>query len=257
MTLRYSTGVRNFMAGRGSFKNAFQGGRIEIYTGAQPATADAAVTGTLLCTITSSSLAITAEVLSSGTVTLATGAAGSVDTVTVNGVNILGGSVPYNTSLTQTAADVAAKCQDNQSTVEYTVTSSGAVITITAMPGTGAGPNGFVVAATSTTITTTVANMAGGVASVNGLLYGTPSAAVLSKLAAQTWTGVNAATGTAGYYRMYGSVADAGGVDSALTTIREDGAIATSGAELNMSATAFTSAATTTISTWQRTFPTL
>ena len=256
MTLRYSTGVRNFMAAKGSFKNAFQGGRIEIYTGAQPASADAAVTGTLLCTISDNSGALTSEVLAAGSVTLA-GAAGSVNTLTVNGVEIMGAAVPFNSTLTQTAADVVTQCENYQSSVEYNVTSSGAVITITARPGTGTAPNGFVVAAGVTTLTTTLVNMAGGVAAVNGLKFGAAASGTIAKLAAQVWTGINAASGTAGWYRAYGGQADAGGVDTNLVLNREDGAIATSGAELNMSATALTAAATTTVTTWTRTLPTL
>lgn len=256
MALRYSTGARNFLASDGSYKDMFQNGRIEIYSGAQPASADAAVTGTLLCTITDSSLARTAEVLATGSVTLTGGTSGSVNTLTVNGVDILGGSVPFNTSLNQTAADVAAQCENLRSTTEYEVSAAGAIITITARPGTGASPNGFVVASTTTTITKTDANMAGGVTAANGLKFGAASAGVIAKLAAQTWSGVNGSTGTAGYYRMYGSVADAGGLDSAGTTLREDGAIATTGAELNMASTTLSATATTTITAWQRTFPT-
>lgn len=256
MALRYSDGARNFLAADGSLKDMFQNGKIEIYTGAQPATANAAVTGTLLCTITDASAARTAEVLSTGSVTLTGGAAGSVDTLTVNGVDILGGAVPFNTSLNQTATDVATKCENLRSTTEYEVSASGAIITITARPGSGTAPNGFVVASTTTTITKTDANMAGGVAAVNGLKWGFSSAGVIAKLSTQTWSGVNAATGTAGYYRMYGSVADAGGLDSSAVTLREDGAISTTGAELNMASTALTATATTTITAWQRTIPT-
>lgn len=256
MTLRYSTGVRNFMAEDGSFRDAFQNGRIEIYSGAQPASADAAVTGTLLCTITDASAARTAEVRATGSVTLNTGAAGSVDTLTVDGVDILGGAVAFNTSLSQTATDVATAINAHKATTEYVASASGAVITIKALPGTGTAPNGFVVASTVTTITKTDVDMAGGVAAANGLKFGAAAAGVISKLATQTWSGVNAATGTAGYYRMYGSEADAGGLDSALTTIREDGAIATSAAELNMANTSLTATATTAITAWQRTLPT-
>jgi hypothetical protein len=259
MTLRYSDAARNFMAALGSYKDAFHNGKIEIYTGGQPATANAAVTGTLLCTITNGSAARTAEVLSTGNVTLTGGGAGSVDTMTVNSIDILGGSVPFNTSLAQTAIDVAAKINAFRGTVRYTAIAVGAVINIYAMPGTGSSPNGFVVARTSTTITTSVANMAGGVTAVNGLLFGgiTVTPGLVQKLSTQAWTGVNANSGTAGYYRLYGSVADAGALDAAATFIREDGAIATSAVELNMSSTALTAAATTTISTWDRTFPTL
>lgn len=257
MSLKYSTAARTFMAGVGSYKQAFGGGRIEIYSGPQPATADAAVQGTLLCTITSSSLALTNEVLSSGTVTLTGGASGSVNTLTVNGLEIMGAAVPFNTSLTQTAADMVAQINAYHSYAEYVATSSGAVVTITALPGSGTAPNGFVVASTVTTITKTDVNMSGGVAAVNGLKFGAPSAGAVSKLASQTWSGVNAASGTAGWYRQYGSVADAGAADTALVFIREDGAIATSGAELNMSSTALVAAATTTISGDTLTIPTL
>ena len=257
MALRLSTGARNFMAGVGSFKDAFQDGRIEIYTGSQPLTADAAVTGTLICTITANSAAFTPAVLSSGSVTLTGGATGSVDSITVSGVQILGVSVPFNTSLSQTAADVATQINTYNSTSEYVATSSGAVITITAKPGTGTVPNGFAVLSTGTTITTSNSNMLGGVAPANGLRYGAAVSAIISKLASQTWSGVNANTNTAGWYRMYGCIADAGAVDSNGVYIREDGAISTSGAELNMASTALVSGATTTIASWSHTLPTL
>jgi roadblock/LC7 domain-containing protein len=257
MTLRYSDAARNFLAAWGSYKDAFANGKIEIYSGAQPASANAAVTGTLLCTITSASGARTAEVLATGNITLTGGAGGSVDTLTVNGVDILGGAVAYNTSLNQTATDVAAQINAFKANVRYSAAAVGAVVTISALPGTGASPNGFVVARTSTTITTTVANMAGGVTAANGLLFGTAASAVISKRASQNWTGVNSNSGTAGYFRLYGSVADAGALDSAALFIREDGAIATSGSELNMTTTALVATATTTISAWDRTINTL
>ena len=258
MTLKYSTAAREFMASVGSFKDAFQNGRIEIYTGAQPANADAAVTGTLLCTLTSSSLARTAEVLATGTVTLSTGAAGSVSALTVNGVDIMGpAAVPYVTSLTVTAANLAAQINAWKGAVRYRATSSGAVVTITALPGTGATPNTFAVSPSFVTLTGASTAMASGVAPVNGLQWNDAVAGVLNILTGQTWSGVNGASNTAGWFRAYGSVADAGALDSALVFIREDGAISTSGAELNMASTALTSAATTTISAWQRTITTL
>jgi hypothetical protein len=55
---------------------------------------------------------------------------------------------------------------------------------------------------------------------------------------------------------MYGSVSDAGGADSTGTAIREDGAISTSGQQLNFSgSTTLTVSATTTITDWTRTVP--
>jgi hypothetical protein len=175
MTLRYSTGARNFLANLGGLADMLQNGQIELRTGAQPASADAAPTGTLLCTITDNAQARTAEVRATGTMTLTGGAAGSVDAVTVNSVDVLGASVPFNATLTQTAADVAAQINRHKSSPNYEATSSGAVITIKALPGTGTQPNTYVVAGTLTTITASYAAMASGVAAANGLKFDAPS----------------------------------------------------------------------------------
>ena len=50
--IRLSTGLRNALVGASGFAEAFANGVIEIRTGPQPSTADAAATGTLLGTIT-------------------------------------------------------------------------------------------------------------------------------------------------------------------------------------------------------------
>ena len=53
MAIKNSTGLRNAMLASGSAKAALDGGKINIYAGAAPATADDAVGGaTLLCAIT-------------------------------------------------------------------------------------------------------------------------------------------------------------------------------------------------------------
>ena len=57
--IRLSTKLRDNLAGTTGFASTFANGVIEIYTGAQPATADAAVTGTLLGTVTLNSGAFT------------------------------------------------------------------------------------------------------------------------------------------------------------------------------------------------------
>lgn len=256
MALRLSTGLRNHLLANGSLRNALQGGILEIYSGSQPTTADAAVVGTLLATISNASGAVTSEVLASGTITLTGGASGSIDTVTVNGINIIpSGAVPFNTSLSQTASDLATAINADQSSPEYRASASGAVVTITAMPGTGTGPNTFVVAATLTTIAASYTNMAGGVANVNGLRFAASSAGAITKAAAQIWSGIGATTGTAGWFRFKAAVVDGGGIDSAATFIRMDGAVATSGAELNMSSTAIAAAAVQTISAFAITQP--
>ena len=51
MSAQKSTGLANHLAVTGSLKSALDGGRIYIYSGAMPASADDAVTGQLLVTI--------------------------------------------------------------------------------------------------------------------------------------------------------------------------------------------------------------
>lgn len=254
MTLRLSTALRDYINASGSAKRALHQGEIKIYTGAQPASADAAPTGTLLCTITASSASRTAEVLATGTVTLS-GSAGSVTALTVNSVSIIDNAVPFNTSLTQTAADLALEINNSESVPNYSATSAGAVVTIIAPRGLGASANALVVDATCTTMTSVDVAMAGGVTAANGLKFGVSTAGVLVKLATQAWSGIAAATGTAGWFRFTGSVADSGVIDSAATELRLDGAVSTSGAQLNMSSTSITSAATQTISSFPLTLP--
>lgn len=51
--MKRSTGLRNYMLASGSLKGALDGTVIKIYSGLEPASADAALAGaTLLCTIT-------------------------------------------------------------------------------------------------------------------------------------------------------------------------------------------------------------
>lgn len=52
MAIRLSTGLRNALLDTGSFKSTFADGVIYIYSGAQPAGADSAVSGTLLGIVT-------------------------------------------------------------------------------------------------------------------------------------------------------------------------------------------------------------
>lgn len=86
MTVRLSTGLRTALAGATGFSSAFANGVIEIYTGTQPATADAAVTGTLLGTVTLNSGAFTPGSPTNG-LTFAAAANGAVTKAGVWGFN--------------------------------------------------------------------------------------------------------------------------------------------------------------------------
>ena len=255
MALRLSTGLRNFILAGGSLKDAMQGGEIQIYNGTQPGSADSAPTGTLLATITDGSGARTAEVLATATITLDSGAAGSIDSVTVDGNEIIDNPVVFNTSLAQTATDLAKEINSALSSPEFFASASGTTVTLTGARKSGASLNGLAVAGANTTIATSYTAFAGGVDSVNGLRMGVAAGGTLTKDSAQDWTGVGAANGTAGWFRYVGSVADAGGNDALEEVIRIDGNIATSGAQLNLPSTAIAVAAVQTVSSLQISMP--
>jgi hypothetical protein len=94
------------------------------------------------------------------TVTLTGGASGSVDSIEINGVEIMSGVEAFDTNLSTTATAVAANITAFASTPNYTAAAAGAVITITAA-ATGSASNGEVVVA-ATTITTTNTDMTNG-----------------------------------------------------------------------------------------------
>lgn len=97
-----------------------------------------------------------------GSVTLDSGASGSVDDITVNAVSIMSGAESFDTDLATTAANVAANINAEKSSPNYFAKAVGAVITITAQAG-GTAANGFAVVSSTTTIAATDGNMAGGV----------------------------------------------------------------------------------------------
>lgn len=257
MAYKVSLAVRNAMLEDAPFKNAMSNCFLKFYTGAQPATAEAAPTGTLLVTFSNASGTPTREVRSTGSVALTGGGSGSVDTLTVNSIEIMGSSTAFNTSLAQTATDIVNKINNNPKNLLFAASlTSTSTVTLTAIQGLGSLPNAWVVASTVTTITKTDANMASGVTALNGLQWGDSAAGVVPKLGTQTWSGVAVATGTAGYFRVEAAVSDALGVDSTESILRVDGAIATSGGELNMGSTTITSGLTYTLDTFSITFPT-
>lgn len=249
MTIRFSTGLRNELASKNGFSSCFNKGSINIYSGTQPTTADSAVTGTLLGTVTISSGALTQETRASATITVA-GASGSINTVTVGGLNIIpSGAVAFTTDAATTAA---ALCLAINTDGLFDATVSGAVVTVKPHAGAGTTYNGVALATTVTTLTATSSgNLTGGVAAVNGLTFAAPSGGVLSKTGVWSFNGI--ASGTAGWFRLIASESDAGG--SSTTAIRMDGSVAVSGADMNLSNISISIGAPNTVDTFQVTFP--
>lgn len=265
MAILLSTALVN---ARLSPQEIVDGGEMQIWSGVgAPATADAAATGTLLNVLTLASGARTAEVLATCIVNLTAGGSGSLDTLTIDTYDILGAAVPFNVSLTQTAADVAAQINKFSGSVfKVTATSSVGDITIKMPLGTGVRLNGKTVAHTETTLTVTIngassvtvggAGATAGVAAVNGITWGEIAAGVIAAIG--TISGNNLATGTAGYFRLTGvshptgtSVVDA----SPWIYHRIQGTCGTTGADYNMSSTSLVAAAPHTLQSFTVTIP--
>lgn len=81
-----------------------------------------------------------------------------------------------------------------------------------------------------------------------GLSFDEAASAVLSKAAAETWSGTAGNTGTAGWFRLY---APGDALSSSTVDARIDGAISTSGAELNMASTSIVASSVISINTFQ------
>lgn len=108
------------------------------------------------------------EVLATGTITFSGVVGGElISDITVNGVTIFNNAFPLSADDDDQAASNAANyINAYTSSPNYTATAAAGVLTISAVPGTGAGPNGFVVAITGTVFDdghATPADMAGGV----------------------------------------------------------------------------------------------
>lgn len=103
----------------------------------------------------------TAEVLATGSFTLTAGSSGSVSSVKVNGLDILGSAVAFITDLTATAAALVAQINLNQN--KYVASSVGTTVTLTDIATAGSLHNGYAVAVTATGITATTVAFTGGV----------------------------------------------------------------------------------------------
>jgi len=258
MALKASKALRNGMLATAAFRQLMTDCVLNVYTGSQPASADAAVTGTLLCTYTNGGVAFVNEVRAAGTITLS-GGSGSVDSVTVAGIEILGAVIPFNSDLTQTALDVATQINYYHDHKIVTASASGAVVTLTAQRGFGTDANGLAVVSATTTMVGTDVNIGtavAGVDAVNGLNWDVTAAGVITKAAAEVWEGDAVATGTAGWFRFTAATADPGTLDSSELYPRLDGAVGTSGAELNLTNLSFVDTVPQVITSFALTFPT-
>lgn len=256
MTIKLSTGLRNAMASGVGLGAAFHRGYLKIFSGSQPSNADAAETGTLLGTVTSSSGSLTKETRATATMT-ATASTGTMTSL------LLAGTVPLIEQPTEivaqstTTLSAALLCDTLNRTGLVEASYSGAVVTVKPRPGIGDAWNALVMTASAIF---TAGTFASGVDAANALLWApaVPSGSgALAKKSDQVWSFSGAATGTAGWFRLYsGDTADAGGaISGAPYYYRLDGSVGTSGADLNLANTSITSGAPVTIDQFQFTVP--
>ncbi len=272
-----STALRNFTAQYGSLAAALANGVLDIYAGTRPDNADQAANqkgnAVKLATITVGGNGFTPEVLPQGKLTLSSGGSGSVDGITVGGVQILPfGSVAFNTSLAQTALDIIASINAGSCFTGYSAASGGSgVIIIFGLPGlgpfktigTGGWPGIYPGGAnfatlpinpTTTTIVATVnnhfgdTNLISSVAPANGIPMGAFQGGGIfgpgTPLGVATLQTLSClATGTITWVRFKGSVADSDGLDSSHQYMRWDMDAAANGTmEVNTAATPSTTA---------------
>lgn len=130
-----------------------------------------------------------------GTVTLNSGSSGSIDSITINGVNVLSSVVNFNVDLPTTALNAASNINALTSTPNYNATASGNTITITAEE-LNSSYNGFIVTSTTTTITSTDVNLSGGISNTfkwskdNGATFEATNVAITAGTAQELENGV-------------------------------------------------------------------
>jgi len=242
MAFNISTGLDNqsFNAVRGPVSGTYslQGGYIGIYSGTQPASADAAATGTLLLKITNSAGGFSPGVYQTtdDDSVCASQAVTSGVNMTLNGAGAGTLGVGYYVSISSAATEdlrtavfrITGTGNNDEAIVEYIEGGNNATVYTTNCFKTVAEIYPRKPAAFSS-------NVKVGYGITNGLFLALAASGAITKHASQTWSGVGIADGTAGWFRFYGAATDAGGISTTLP--RLDGRIATSGAELNLSNT--------------------
>jgi len=233
-----------------------------IYSGTMPATADSAINGTLLATLTKNGGAATFEVPPRWKVTIG-GSMGGTVTIKMGGAPIHA-AVTSVTDATTTAALLATAINGTliKAFCGFTATSTGADLFVIGPVGSGASLNALVCSsAVTSSVTATVAS-AGLPDGTNGTTLGVDAVnccnfdarAVNGLLTStETWQDASAdASGTATWYRDIYDASDVGAASTAF--LRKQGTITSigGGGDFELSSTTIT--ATTPISATGATF---
>jgi hypothetical protein len=251
MALKLSTKMRNDLMSGKEMRKSLEDAVIKIYTGTAPATADEAVSGTLLVTISKSAGTVSVAEKSTcmeSLLNIGTHASGETFGVTINGVLYHYVNTPDLDAIPLAAAYAAVidQAPDVEAhacgTVNIYIRSKFAGVVYTCVVE-------VAVTGTQTLTLNAVTNV-----TADTIRFGAASDGVISK-ASETWSGVAVATGTAGYFRVVNSTDD--GLTDAVNKVfpRLQGNVGISGSEMTLTNTTITSGATQTIDTATITMP--
>ena len=257
MAQLYSTCLVNLLTGGRTLRSILDNFTIRILSGAAPASADAAETGTLLCILSNASAyaaapGATAQPISDDwffTVPVGPTAGKSVKVaISVDGVNA---TYTYGITGNDGSTGGTAPCLNR---IANMITQ--ALIPVEAMGFSGPADTAVIVRPQVRGLGMTLVDGGGDdtitpthrqTATRPGTLqFGPPVAGLISKLAADAITGLNLATGVAGYFRIV-QVGDTGLLDSAYINVRIQGSVGTSGADMNFDSVQFNDGATSTL----------
>lgn len=251
MAEKYSTGLRNWLLGGKNLREAFDDFVIKVFAGSVPSDADQAEAASLLCTISKASgevLATERSVAKQATIDITVAAPAATVIVAVNAVDYTYVVLAEDDDLRKVARKVALMLEgipELHSVAHATAGGDGKIairssisgLTFTIAKGGGGGGG----TATWTITDNTIANVRS-----DALQWGTPASAEMGK-PVEVWSGLNVLGGTATHFRIV-RPEDTGGLNTT-TALRMQGAVGTSGAELNLNSINLALGATTTIDT--------
>jgi hypothetical protein len=263
MAIKCSTGLRDGLLKTKSWKKSLEDKVLSIYSGTAPSTADDAVTGTLLVSLTLASGTFTSGTLSTRQIDTfnITGSPAEADTVTVT-ITPTGGTVetytytvPAGPTTDTVAIGVAAliDASDYVEAIASTATTESAILIRSRFAGEGfastTAKTGTLTISVTGAVTPTVANIR-----LNGLHFELPSTEASGTLDKETgvWSGAVTTTGIASWFRVQANN-DAGTLST--TAVRLQGNISTANSELDIPSLTLTSGSTYTQGTFSITLP--
>lgn len=257
MSIYRSTGLVDFIASKGSVRQALNNCRVLVFGSTMPANADAGSGGIApLVSIDADGGTYTAEIKPQWKFTLTVGTTGNtITSIKVAGIELLSATITFDTSLSVTATNIATAINAKSEVIDFTAEAVGAAVTITGPVGSGDSLNTASVVVTTATFTV-VYNDGGGTGAVfttgvaptyGGTWSYSPTTGQIS-MAEATWNGVVTTAGTASWFMI---VTDSDtGLASSTTARRVIGTAGTTGADLVFQTRVFELDTVATIKDW-------